>query len=165
MTESDRDGVIGDGMRFGWGEIWSAEIFVEICPTDAYVGRGDLLVLTVILHCFEKLHRTYPDLPCITRLLVHIFNPDILLTIVSCCAHVLKAVPRQLEDVSSTIRSPSRLTMLVTKALSMAGMSSVSSFESRLSEPLHTQVYPTVGSCRPDSEDSDVCPCTRCIMA
>jgi hypothetical protein len=68
---------------------------------------------------------TYPDLSCATLLLVHILNPDIFLAIVSGCAHTVGVFVPPVLALESVWFSLSRLTTVLTKALSMADILSI----------------------------------------
>lgn len=92
MAQGDGDGVIGARVGSRWGEIGPAEELVEVGAADAYVRRCDLyksqyLCVWTCSYLWEV--KAYSDFSCAALGLSHIgFNPDILLAIVSCCAHV-----------------------------------------------------------------------------
>lgn len=87
MAQRDGNGLLGYGMSGCGAEVGSSEVLVEVCPTNANKGRGDLSML-------EANKRGYvPDLDAhldLTRpdcRLGDILNPDVFLAVISGCSH------------------------------------------------------------------------------
>lgn len=124
VAESYGNGVVRDGMWLCGCEGGTTQVFVEVGSTDAYVGRGDLVLVSILFGSVldgngERKAVMYPDLSCAAFLFVHILNSDIFFAIVSCGSHVVGVlVPVLFLDPG--VLSLSRLMTLFTNALSMA---------------------------------------------
>lgn len=96
VAKRDRNGFVSAGMRCCRREGWTAQILVKIGAADAYVRRCDLINLSVcyfanILNICKVWvwSEAYSDFSRAAFGLSHIIlNSDILLAIVSCCAHI-----------------------------------------------------------------------------